>query len=141
MPQPDRAPAATASRVWRRRLTPRLVVGALGGWLAISAFAWRHSQPQRISCVVAGLMCVGLAWFGGAHQAAHRLCLAVGAWILLSLFIIWPGMPLTAWSNVLTGMGISVMSTIAPGRPLIPRPAILAPRPDPQRGSGARRRR
>jgi hypothetical protein len=107
------------NRFGLRRLTPRTLVVALGAWLIISAFAWQQATSQRINCALAGLTCVILARLGRGHESAHRLCLAVGAWILLSLFLIWPGQPLTAWSNVLTGMGISAMAALPPDRQLI----------------------
>ncbi|HEX3695528.1 MAG TPA: hypothetical protein VH374_09055 [Polyangia bacterium] len=102
-------------------LTPSIVVAILGGWLSVSAIAWQHSFKQRLSCVFAGLTCIVLSGIGRRHEGAHRVSLAVGAWILMSLFVIWPGQSLTAWNNLLIGMGISALATMEPDRPLLRR--------------------
>jgi hypothetical protein len=103
------------------RLTPRIAVAILGGWLSVSAIAWPHSFKQQLSCVFAGLMCIALSGIGRRHDGAHRVSLAVGAWTLMSLFVIWPGQPLTAWNNLLIGTSISALATMEPDRALLRR--------------------
>jgi hypothetical protein len=96
---------------------------ALGAWTLVSAFLWRHSEPQFLVTIVVGAVLVIVAPFEVGSRLVRKISMAAGG-ILALAAITLPRTTLgTLWHNVLLGLLIAGISFFGPPH------GVLRPRP------------
>jgi hypothetical protein len=114
-----------------RGASPRLINVALGVWLFVSAFLWRHSHAQLTNTWIVGVLCVLVALVGMAVPRARYINTLLAIWLFVSAWALPTISVGTIWNNVLVSIAVFVISlvpsgpTAAPGyfgRPAPPRP-------------------
>jgi hypothetical protein len=94
-------------------LRPRALNLVLAAWLSVSAFLFPHLPAQRVTSLLSGIAAITLALLARRSLAAHRAVVAVGFWIILSLFLFWP-LPTTAWNNTVVALAMVCFATMNP---------------------------
>ncbi|KYF91683.1 hypothetical protein BE17_10525, partial [Sorangium cellulosum] len=85
---------------------------ALGIWLFISAFLWRHSQGQFTNTWVVGALCVVFALLAIWAPWARYLNTILAIWLFVSAWAI-PALSVgTVWNNVLVSVAILIVSLL-----------------------------
>ncbi|WP_437827583.1 SPW repeat domain-containing protein [Sorangium sp. So ce1153] len=85
---------------------------ALGIWLFISAFLWRHSQGQFTNTWVVGALCVVFALLAIWAPWARYLNTILSIWLFVSAWAI-PALSVgTVWNNVLVSVAILIVSLL-----------------------------
>jgi hypothetical protein len=107
-----------------RTLGARAINAAIGTWLFISAFVWRHTYEQLENAWVVGFMAVMMALGGLSGLSWTRYFnVALGIWLVISPLFVHVTSPFTYWNHELVGAGLIVFG-------LMPR---LHRRPSPRR--------
>ena len=92
----------------------RLVNVVLGIWLVISAFAWPHSEAQRMNAWILGVLCVAFALAALFEPTARYLNTVLSAWLLVSAWAL-PTVSLgTMWNSALVAIAIFFVSLAPP---------------------------
>jgi hypothetical protein len=92
----------------------RLVTVALGLWVLISSFMWRHASANFINMWVTGLVIVLSALLAIRAPRFRFVSAAAGVWLIGSLFA-WPHYSSPAvWNNILVGAAVALTSIIGP---------------------------
>jgi hypothetical protein len=96
-------------------LWPRALNAILGGWLAISAFAWPHARWQFINTFIPGILIVAFALAACAAPRVRYLNTVVSAYLLVSA-LCYPSTTLadmaTQWNNSTVALWILLISVI-----------------------------
>ncbi|WP_433927819.1 SPW repeat protein [Sorangium cellulosum] len=85
---------------------------ALGIWLFISAFLWRHSQDQFTNTWVVGVLCVAFALLAIWAPKARYLNTILAIWLFVSAWAIPALSVATVWNNVLVAVAILIVSLV-----------------------------
>jgi len=93
----------------------RYVNIALGLWLVVSAYLWRHSSAQLANVWISGLIVARCAAVGITVPRMRYFNTAVGVWLILSSLILPRVSTATAWNNALVGVVITLVSLVGPG--------------------------
>src|SRR5262245_35529310 len=94
----------------------------LGAWLFLSAFLWRHSDPQFTNTWLMGVLCVAFALTALAVPAARYLNTALAIWLFISAFALPRINNGTVWNNALSAIAIFLVSLTGRG------PEMVTPR-------------
>ncbi|WP_437851137.1 SPW repeat domain-containing protein [Sorangium sp. So ce363] len=86
---------------------------ALGIWLLISAFAWRHSRDEFTNTWVVGALCVVFALIALWAPRARYATAILAVWLFVSAWTIPALLMATVWNNALVAVGILVVSLLA----------------------------
>ena len=108
---------------------PRLVNLAIGLWLFLSAFLWRHTRAQFDNAWIVGVAVVTLALWALAGRTWTRFFnVALGGWLMLSTVLLPTGNGGTLWNHVLCGLALVAFGSQPRGwRPSLgPAPAVGA---------------
>ncbi|WP_438004312.1 hypothetical protein WME89_36715 [Sorangium sp. So ce321] len=102
---------------------------ALGIWLFVSAFLWRHSQGQFTNTWVVGALCIVFALLAIWAPRARYLNTILAIWLFVSAWAI-PALSVgTVWNNALVALGILIVSLL----PSVPAArAVRGPRAAPR---------
>jgi hypothetical protein len=93
----------------------RLVSVALGFWVLISSFMWRHDSANFINMWITGLVIVVSGLLAIRAPRLRFVSTAAGVWLIASLFA-WPNYSSPAvWNNVMVGAGVALVSILGPG--------------------------
>ena len=92
----------------------RYVNIALGLWLVVSAYLWRHSSAQVANVWIAGLIVARCAAVAIAAPRIRFFNTAVGVWLILSPIVLPRVSTATAWNSVLVGAVITLVSLVGP---------------------------
>ena len=92
----------------------RYVNIALGIWLVVSTYLWRHSSAQLANVWISGLIVARFAAVGMTVPRIRFFNTAVGVWLILSVLILPRVSNATAWNNALVGAVITVVSLVGP---------------------------
>jgi hypothetical protein len=87
---------------------------ALGIWLIVSAFLWRHSRADFANAVAMGIVIAGSAAISLRRPAARLATTAAGVWLIASLFAWSPQTPGTIWNTFFVGAAVVLASLIGP---------------------------
>jgi hypothetical protein len=98
----------------------------LASWLLVSAFLWRHSEPQFLVTVLVGALVAIVAPFEVGPPLARRVTAAAGALLVLAAVALPRASALTLWHNALIGFAIMVVSFFGPPHGIM-RPRPVAP--------------
>ena len=90
---------------------PHIVNTLLGVWLFLSAFLWQHNALQFNNAWVAGGLGVlfGITSLRGHGWGSYGSA-GLGAWLLLSSFVLPVGASGTFWNHLVVGMAMLVLS-------------------------------
>jgi hypothetical protein len=87
---------------------------ALGLWLFVSAFLWRHSPAQFTNSLIVGFVSVVAALIALRVPAVRFINTAAGVWLVLGAYSL-PRVTLgTAWNDMLVGTAILIASLVGP---------------------------
>ena len=99
----------------------------IAGWLLVSAFLWRHSEPQFLVTILVGAVIAIVAPFEFGPALARKINAAAGAALVLAALALPRTSTLTLWHNVIVGLVIVGISFFGPPHGIVrPRP----PAPD-----------
>jgi hypothetical protein len=97
---------------------------ALASWLLVSAYAWRHSEPQFMLTVLVGAVVAIVAPFELGSRRARQITVAAGAALLLGAIALPGTSTATLWHNGLIGAVIAGIAFFGPPHGKVPvRPA------------------
>lgn len=85
---------------------------ALGIWLFISAFLWRHSQGQFTNTWVVGALCVLFALLAIWAPVVRYLNTILAIWLFVSAWAIPAVSVATVWNNAIVAIAILVVSLL-----------------------------
>ncbi|WP_437964890.1 hypothetical protein WMF04_35200 [Sorangium sp. So ce260] len=85
---------------------------ALGVWLFISAFLWRHSQGQFTNTWVVGALCALFAVLAIWAPRARYLNAILAIWLFVSAWSITALSAATVWNNALVAIAILIVSLV-----------------------------
>jgi hypothetical protein len=89
------------------------VNGALGIWLIVSVFAWRHSPAQTVNGIVCGALVLA---FTAATlfltPRARWLNVILGVWLFISSFALHTAATGTAWNELFVSLLLITASII-----------------------------
>jgi hypothetical protein len=88
---------------------------ALGIWLFISAFVWRHSQAQFTNTWIMGVIVTAVAVLALSYSRWRHVNTAAGVWLVISGFVLPRLTAGTTWNNVIVGILVFLIS-LAPAR-------------------------
>src|SRR5947209_2788584 len=89
---------------------------AIGVWLFISAFVWRHSHAQFTNTWILGVVVAVIALIAVSVPAFRYVNTIAGAWLVVSGFALPRVNAGTTWNNVIVGIVVflvSLMPTVA----------------------------
>jgi hypothetical protein len=92
----------------------RILNIALGAWLFISTFLWRHSAPQATVTWITGLVIVAVALIALTTPAVRYLNVALGIWLIISAFSFAHIARATVWNNTLVGIVVALVALVGP---------------------------
>jgi hypothetical protein len=96
---------------------------ALGGWVLVSAFLWRHSEAQFLVTIAAGSVLVIVAPFELGSRLVRKIGMVAGSLLALGAIVLPRSTWLTFWHNLIFGLIIAGISFFGPPH------GILHPRP------------
>ncbi|WP_437808190.1 SPW repeat domain-containing protein [Sorangium sp. So ce1078] len=85
---------------------------ALGVWLFISAFLWRHSQGQFTNTWVVGALCALFAVLAIWAPRARYLNAILAVWLFVSAWSIPALSAATVWNSALVAIAILIVSLV-----------------------------
>jgi hypothetical protein len=86
----------------------------LGAWTLVSAFLWRHSEPQfLVTIVVGGILAIVAPWEVGSRRVRTVNIAAGGALALAAVTLPHTSM-LTVWHNLILGLFVVGISFFGP---------------------------
>jgi hypothetical protein len=98
-------------------MTTRRLNIVLGVWLGLSAFLWPHSNAQFWNAAIAGALVTLFAMLANDVLPLARYGnTAAGSWLLLSSFGLPTADPDTAWTHLIVGATV-VLVSLRPGPP------------------------
>ncbi len=100
---------------------------ALGIWLVVSAYLWRHSSAQLANVWISGLIVARCAAVAITEPGVRFFNSAVGIWLILSSVVLPRVSTATAWNNVLIGAVITLASLVGPRRSITSKPRMQSP--------------
>lgn len=102
VPMDQHRPAASA----------RYVSIALGIWLFLSAFVWKHHPASQINTWVVGLLIaiIGLVALGNPRARWGNMVLAF--WLAASTLLFWPAAGATFWNNLIVAALVLALSGV-----------------------------
>ncbi len=95
--------------------TPRWLNVALGAWLFISAFVWRHGAAQFQNSWIMGIIMVGLALLAGGYPWARFLNAGAAVYLFFSTLLLPRVNAGTVWHNCILAVLVFIIS-LAPAR-------------------------
>jgi hypothetical protein len=99
---------------------------ALAGWVLISAFVWRHSEPQFIVTILVGAAVAITAPFEVGAPLVRTINMAAGAALALAAVTLPRTSAWTLWHNLFLGLIIAGIAFFGPPhgkmRPRLPAP-------------------
>ncbi|WP_437586538.1 SPW repeat domain-containing protein [Sorangium sp. So ce1000] len=96
-----------------RTATLRGINIALGIWLFISAFLWRHGRGEFTNTWVVGALCVLFALIALWAPRARYATAILAVWLFVSAWTIPVLLMATVWNNALVAVAILVVSLLA----------------------------
>jgi hypothetical protein len=100
---------------------------ALASWLLVSAFLWRHSEPQFLVTILVGAIVAIVAPFEIDSPVVRKVTTGAGAVLALAAVGLPRTTALTLWHNLLLGLAMVVISFFGPPHGLMrPRPPAPA---------------
>jgi hypothetical protein len=97
---------------------------ALGAWTLVSAFLWRHSEPQFLVTIGVGAILAMVAPFEVGPRRVRTVNIAAGGALLLGALALPHTSTFTVWHNVILGLVIVGVSFFGPPHGKVP------PRPE-----------
>lgn len=91
---------------------PRVVAVALGAWLIVSAFLWRHTYAQMTNGVICGVLAIVVALAASRLPQARFVNTLVGIWVFVSAFLLAAGSLATAWNEIFVGAALVAVSIV-----------------------------
>jgi hypothetical protein len=113
--------------VWRQRIRDldlepaRYLNLALASWLLISAYLWRHSEPQFLITIVVGAAVAVVAPFEVGSPHVRRFNLAAGGGLALAAVALPRASAIVLVHNVVVGLAIALVSFFGPPHGTMPR--------------------
>jgi hypothetical protein len=92
----------------------------VAGWLLVSAFLWRHSEPQFLITILVGAVIAIVAPFEFGPAFARKVSTAAGAALVLAALALPRTSTLTLWHNVIAGLVIMGISFFGPPHGIVP---------------------
>ncbi|WP_437275595.1 hypothetical protein WME90_30660 [Sorangium sp. So ce375] len=86
---------------------------ALGIWLFLSAFLWRHGREDFTNTWVVGALCVLFALIALWAPRARYATAILAVWLFVSAWTIPALLMATVWNNALVAVAILVVSLLA----------------------------
>lgn len=84
---------------------------ALGLWLQISSFSWKHSDGSRISAWLPGLLISVIAVLSMSSPPMRWLNGVLALWLIAWTVLAASAEALTYWNGVVVGLLVLVLST------------------------------
>jgi len=85
----------------------------LAGWLVFSLVVWPHTPVETMNLAIVGALVGLVAFAGGAFPKARYVNLALGAWLLLSVWLLpTHAGTLGIVNSLLVGFGVLVTALI-----------------------------
>jgi hypothetical protein len=92
----------------------------LASWLLISAYVWRHAEPQFLFATFVGAVVAIVAPFGVNSPLARKICMAAGGLLALGAVALphasWVGF----WHNLIIGLLIAGIAYLGPPHGRVP---------------------
>ena len=85
---------------------------ALGLWLQISSFAWRHSDAARLGVWLPGLLISVVAVLSLGAPPMRWLTGMLALWLMLWTAVSASNDALTYWNGIACGLAVLVLSTV-----------------------------
>jgi len=85
---------------------------ALGIWLFISTFVWRHSHAQFTNTWIMGIIVTAAAVIALSVPAWRYVNTAAGLWLIISGFALPRLTAGTAWNNIIVGVLVFLISLV-----------------------------
>jgi hypothetical protein len=99
----------------------------LAGWTLVSAFVWRHSEPQFMVTIAVGIVVALSAPFELGSSLVRKINLVSGGVLALGAVTLPRTSALTFWHNLILGLVIAGVAFFGPPHGVVrPRP----PAPD-----------
>ena len=86
----------------------------IASWLLVSAFLWRHSEPQFLITVLVGAVVAATAPFEVGPSLVRKVNTACGAVLVLAALALPRTSAWTLWHNVIVGLVIIGISFFGP---------------------------
>ena len=93
-----------------RNVAYRVVSAALGLWVFVSAFLWRHAEPQRSNTWIVGILIACFAFVSMTLPRARFVNTLLAAWLFISAFALPSESTATMLTNALVGLVVFVVS-------------------------------
>lgn len=115
--------------VSRRFEHARVASLLLGLWLIASTWVWRHFESSRLNTWLVGALVASVALLALRKPALRWVNVVLGAWLLLSVFIIRPVQAITWWNNLLVAVVVLGCALLSHRAAVTTIPPSSAPRP------------
>ncbi len=104
---------------------------ALGVWLFISAFIWRHSSAQFTNAWIVGLLVTAFAVAALAYPRARYANTVLAVWLFISAWVLPIFSVATVWNHVLVAIAVFAFSLVG-SEPTLPARQIPPEAPSPR---------
>jgi hypothetical protein len=101
----------------------RFVNLGLAGWALVSAFLWRHSEPQFLVTIIVGVIVAISAPFEVGSPLIRKINVAAGAVLALAALVLPRRSTLGLWHNLFLGLVIAGVAFFGPPH------GVMSPRP------------
>ncbi|HET7752954.1 MAG TPA: hypothetical protein VFK85_03510 [Anaeromyxobacteraceae bacterium] len=83
----------------------------VGSWLFLSAFVWRHPDPQFTNTWLVGLLCAVIAVAAVSYPRARYWNVLLSAWLVFST--LWlPHLRPTVWNNIIVALAMLAFALV-----------------------------
>jgi hypothetical protein len=98
-------------------LSARSVEVFLGIWLMLSVGVWPHEAAQHTSSLLVGAIVTGVAFVAAVIPKVRWVNVALGAWLVASIWVLPTMRTDTRWNTLLVGLGLMALAFIPNSMP------------------------
>ncbi len=92
----------------------------LASWLLVSAYVWRHSEPQFLMTVLVGSIVAIVSPFALGPPMARRINMAAGGLLALAAVAMPRASSVGFWHNLIVGLVIAGIAFLGPPHGKVP---------------------
>jgi len=99
----------------------------LASWLLVSAYLWRHSEPQFLVSIFVGALVAIIAPFEVGSPRVRLTTMGAGGLLVLAAIVLPRASTFVLWNNVLVGLALGGVAFFGPPHGVVrPRPPAPA---------------
>jgi hypothetical protein len=93
-------------------LSARSVDAFLGIWLMLSLGVWPHEPAQHTSSLLVGGLITAVSFMSAVVQSIRWINVALGAWLVASIWVLPTWRADTLWNTLLVGLGVIAVALL-----------------------------